>query len=348
MGRRPYRVEMVFPKHGSPKFFLVKDIKVKGKKRKVRKYLGIKKPTIDEIEKYRRDYAYHIEIKAALKRAELSSEFYTSEYLTKSEIINLEEIKYLYKTLMDFMTTNEIETYEKNFEVHYIQGTTAIEGNTISIQEAHDLLINEIIPKQKSLREINEVQNFKKVVAYRNRYRGKVTLDFIKTLHSLILSNIDTESAGSFRRSDNVGIEGCDLKMSPHVVIEEELENLISQYYQNVEDMHHPFEQAILFHYNFEIIHPFTDGNGRVGREILNYMLKRANFPKLLFLGEDRSTYINALKCGNDGNYQDMTKTFAWLIKKQRYDILKSNLADFVKPIERKGQLLITDFVDIR
>jgi Fic family protein len=42
----------------------------------------------------------------------------------------------------------------------YIYGTTAIEGNTLTLQETHYLLNEEIVPKEKSLREINEVQNF--------------------------------------------------------------------------------------------------------------------------------------------------------------------------------------------
>jgi Fic family protein len=62
----------------------------------------------------------------------------------------------------------------------YIHGTTAIEGNTLTLRETHYLLNEEIVPKEKFLREINEVQNFKYVKAYLEKYKGKVDLKFIR------------------------------------------------------------------------------------------------------------------------------------------------------------------------
>jgi Fic family protein len=92
------------------------------------------------------------------------------------------------------------------------------------------------------------------------------------------------------------------------------------------------------------MIHPFTDGNGRVGREIFNYMLTRIGYPKLLFLGSDRTTYIKSLKMGNDEKYADMIEVFSDLITKQRLDILKENLKKVVVPPKKTGQLRITDY----
>jgi Fic family protein len=70
----------------------------------------------------------------------------------------------------------------EEFEVSYIQGTTAIEGNTLTLREACDLLYSGIPPQGKSLREMNEVQNFKKMTAYRQRHNKKIDVNFIKQL----------------------------------------------------------------------------------------------------------------------------------------------------------------------
>jgi len=344
MGRKPYRVEVNYPKRGKPQYYLVKDVKVRGKKRKIRKYLGVVPPSVKDVEKYRERYAYEIELKAATKRAELSSAFYSSKYLTFEQLRTIEEIRFIYKTFTGLLTTDEIEIYERNFEVRYVQGTTSIEGNTITLKEAYNLLVNDLPPNQKSLREINEVQNFKRVKAYRDKFRGKVSIDFIKTLHHLIMNNIAIDSAGIFRRIDDIGIVGYDFRVTPSVLIESELNKIIEKYYENLKQGRHPFEEAVKFHHKFEMIHPFTDGNGRVGREILNYMLTRIGYPKLLFLGEDRDAYIKSLKLGDQGNYADMIQAFTGLIIKQRSIILKENLKEVVLPPKKNGQLRITDF----
>jgi len=99
-----------------------------------------------------------------------------------------------------------------------------------------------------------------------------------------------------------------------------------------------------MFHYTFETIHPFTDGNGRVGREILNYMLKKERFPKLLFLGRDRDRYISALRMGNEERYGDMVSSMAELILSQRMEILRRNLEKVIEPPKKSGQMRLTDF----
>jgi Fic family protein len=253
----------------------------------------------------------------------------------------------MYDTFYDLLTTNEIDVYELNFDTKYIQGTTAIEGNTLSLKQAHDLLIDGLMPKNKSLREINEVQNFKQVKLYRDKYRGKVSMDFILTLHSLIMNNIDVNSAGTFRRTDDIWIQGCDIRVTPAELIEEELSSAIDRYYERIEVKSvHPFEAAVLFHFDFELIHPFTDGNGRVGREIFNYMLKRGGYPRLLFLGADREKYINSLHLGNEERYGEMIEIFYSLIYEQRWHILTENLKKVVVP-PRKTQKGIMEFIRV-
>jgi Fic family protein len=344
MAKKPYRIEVSSPTHGKPKYFLVKDVKVRDKKRKAMKYIGTELPPPAELEAFKLEHAYEMEIKAAKKKSELSASFFTSEYLSANQISELENLRYIYAAVTNLLTVNEAETYEKNFEINYISGTTQFEGNTLTLTQTKYLLLSGMTPKDKSLREINEVQNFKKVIDYRNRYRGKVTLDFIRNLHALVMDNIDPESAGTFRRTDDVAITGCPLDLAPAAAIEAELQAALEAYYSRLENECHPFEAAVLFHYTFEAIHPFSDGNGRVGREIFNYMLKKEKFPRLLFLGEDREIYITALQAGNDGDMAGMVTFLANLILQQRMSILSENLKKVVIPPKKKGQMRLVDF----
>jgi fido (protein-threonine AMPylation protein) len=338
--RKHYRVETNYF-DGKPYYYLAKDVKYKSKRTKVRVYLGHILPSADEIEKLRMTYAFELEARAAEKRAELSSTFYLPKYLTPEGIKNVEKIRHYNRTFLDALTPSEVAVYQQAFEINYIHGTTSIEGNTFSSNQAFDLLINNITPNDKTLREINEVQNFKKVVVFREKYKGKVTLDFIKTLHSLIMNNIDIESAGVFRRID-VGIAGCDISLTPAILIKPELNKLIDEYYEQLDNAVHPFEAAVLFHYGFELIHPFTDGNGRVGREIFNYMLRKCGYPRLLFLGRDRETYLQSLKFGNEEMYPQMISLFVDLIMRQQMNVLIERIKEVTTPI-RKEQLTLDE-----
>jgi len=270
----------------------------------------------------------------------LGAFYFSAMYFFKA--FSISSLSFLAEPVL--FTTSEIEVYERNFDIKYVQGTTSIEGNTLTLQQTKDLLVDGLMPKDKSLREINEVQNFKKVKTYRDKYRGKLTIDFIRTLHSLIVSNIDVQSAGTFRRTDDVWIQGCDLRLTPKELIVSELKQAIDTYYGGLEKRLHPFEAAVLFHHEFELIHPFTDGNGRVGREIFNYMLKKNGYPKLLFLGSDRNKYIESLRLGNEEKYSDMIQIFFDLIYKQRYHILIENLKNVVVPPQKSPQRLLSDF----
>ena len=353
MARKPYRVEINYSKNKQKKYFLVKDIFYNNKKSKVRKYLGSGDipPSYEEIELYRK-FAFDLELKAARAIGKLGETKFIFEFLTPEEIGQLEELKYLYKRFYQLLSENEVKVYEQNFELRYVGGTTKIEGNTLSLAEVKDILMEGILPQHKSHREINEIQNFINVKKYRDSHKKKVDLTFIKEIHALIMHNIDNENAGIFRRTDDFGIVGCDLALCPAIEIESGLEEILNYYYTRINTGYHPFEEAIMFHYFFEIIHPFSDGNGRVGRELLNYLLMRSKYPKLLFLGEGREEYLNALRLGNDENFKEMVSRFFDIIMRQRMDIITKNIEKMLQTLpdiddarKRKStQLSLSDF----
>jgi Fic family protein len=343
-----YRLERHSSKDGAEKYYLVKDIKVGKKNAKVRKYIGSSAPSLGELKNLSEGLTLEIETQAVEKASHLSHARYSTKYLSKEMSERLELLRYTYKAFTEILTTDEKRKYEEEFEINYVQGTTAIEGNTLTLRDTRDLLCSGLLPEKKSLREINEVQNFRRVIVYRNRYRGRLSKRFIKDLHALIINNIDHESAGTFRRTDLIGISGCDQTLTPSFEIEEELDKIINNYYNNVEAGAHPFEEAVLFHYHFEMIHPFTDGNGRVGRELFNYLLMRSKppYPKLLFLGRDRPGYLQALKHGNEERYAEMATDFAELIIRQRQKVLEDNFRRIMESGQR-GQMRLSDFIEI-
>ncbi len=291
-------------------YYLAKTIRVNDKVFQIREKIGKTQPTQNEIVELTSNPNLALEIKALEKRLVEGESRYKIKYLQPSDIRELEKSKYWGYISSIFLTPSEKEYFEINNELEYVHGTTAIEGNTFSLQQVDDLLQKNVPPSNKTLREINEVQNYNIVQKYRESYKGKATIPFIRKLHEIIMDKIDIEGAGHFRRIDSIGVRGVDIAVCPAIMIENELQKIIDEYYKNIHTNGHPFEEAVLFHYKFEIIHPFLDGNGRVGREVLNHILTKARFPRLIVNKRDREKYLDALQYGNLECFDEMLSIF--------------------------------------
>jgi Fic family protein len=321
---RLYRIESQRLKNHEI-YYLVKSIRAGIKVTKARIKLGNIKPTPREEETLTTTPNHGLE--AEILRLQVDAETRKhSRYLEADTLRRVEESRHWEHFFKLFLNKAEREQVESGQETEYVAGTTAIEGNTFTVQQVDELLQRGEAPSGKSLREINEVQNYLKVAEYRDNYRGRVTTPFIKLIHALVMLNIDTESAGQFRRIDTIGIRGVDASVAPAIMIAEDLENLIMEYYSKIGAGGNPFEEATLFHYGFEMIHPFTDGNGRVGREVLNHMLSRAGYPRLIVRRPNREKYLSALRSGNEGDSKRLVNQFAELLLDDRETLFKSIL----------------------
>lgn len=313
------------PSASGDKYYLVKDIRVGKRGTKVSRLIKTgSPPTPEEQTDAMQKYGSEILINASKKYGELRSQTLKYAYIPKSIGREIEKIRYIHKISQDTLTSHELEEYEKNCEYQYVHGTTSIEGNTLDLRQTKHLLSDNIAPDNKLLREINEVQNFKLVKNYRDSYKKPVTVEFIRKIHQFIMTNIDIEMAGVFRRSNAIVIVGYDGLLPPADMIEESLQGIIDEYYQKVSEGYCPFEQAVLFHHNFECIHPFNDGNGRTGREIFNYLLIRDKFPRMFFIAENfRKQYLEALNRGDNEDYTGMIALFASMIIKQHARVMR-------------------------
>jgi Fic family protein len=113
----------------------------------------------------------------------------------------------------------------------------------------------------------------------------------IRGLHQLILKNIDDQNAGRYR-SINVRIVGAQHIPPDAVLVNEQMSALITWYENQVL---HPIERAAQLHTRFVGIHPFTDGNGRTARLLLNLELLKAGFPAVVLPVEKRLAYYQML-----------------------------------------------------
>ncbi|MFH1072537.1 MAG: Fic family protein [Nanoarchaeota archaeon] len=189
---------------------------------------------------------------------------------------------------LDELTKKEIL---KHFVIAYAFNTASIEGNTITLKQARDLLTEERVPKDKSLREIYDVQNTEKVFMMIIHERRDVSHEFIQEIHRRLLEHIDPREG---YRTGEVRVFKAAFKSTPAPYVKTDM-GLLLQWYHEQEKKIHPFVLAILFHHKFEKIHPFMDGNGRTGRMLMNSILLQHDSPPIIIRKKNRTAYLDVL-----------------------------------------------------
>ena len=191
-----------------------------------------------------------------------------------------------------------VENLKKYFDVELTYNSNAIEGNTLTITETKVILEDGLtIGKGKSLKEHLEVINHKEAIDYVEDIVSEdtdVSERVIKDLHYLILKSIDNKYAGEYRQN-NVIISGSKHIPVEHFLVKEKMTELI-EWYNCSKNKKHPIELAAEFHFRYVYIHPFTDGNGRTARLLMNLILMRNGYPITVIRTENREEYMKALE----------------------------------------------------
>jgi hypothetical protein len=110
---KPFRYKLESEKYDnrSPKYFLVRYISFKGKHSRVRQYLGTTEPTSEVLTNAIRDFAYDLELKAAEKLADMACSYYTADYLSQSEVKEIEKLRFLHNSYISSLRTLHKITY---------------------------------------------------------------------------------------------------------------------------------------------------------------------------------------------------------------------------------------------
>ena len=176
-------------------------------------------------------------------------------YFLKEKLTEVEACKLHYNTefqKQDSLTKNEII---KNFIIEFAHNTTSIEGNTIKLNEVRNLLEEGKTPKNKTLREIYDLQNTEKVFFEIINLKKEINHDLIIEVHKKLLDNIDKRIG---YRTKDVHVIKANFKSTPAPYVKTDMDLLLKWYQENKEKLH-PLVLAQIFHHKFEKIHPFMD-----------------------------------------------------------------------------------------
>lgn len=186
--------------------------------------------------------------------------------------------------------------YLEEIVIEMAHHSTAIEGNTLTIDETRTILKENFIDikRKVALRDVYEVSNYKSVINYLHK-DYPFDVETVKLFHR-ILTNNTLHNPGHFKTEENT--VGGKLTTHPSRVKEEMYHWVDNVNYRlnlaQTDD--EKLEIIAESHIQFENIHPFTDGNGRTGRLLMVYLAIKQNIIPFIIQKEDRSKYISYLK----------------------------------------------------
>lgn len=191
-----------------------------------------------------------------------------------------------------------IQNLDEWYKVELTYTSNAIEGNTLTRQETALVVEKGITVEGKSIIEhleaINHAKAWEYVMTLQNKDRKDISELTIRDIHALILHRIDMTNAGRYRTVP-VRISGSRVVLPNPMKVPLRMKQFINYLHISKDST---IDIAIRAHFDFVSIHPFSDGNGRTGRLLMNLILIQDGFPPAIIRKEDRKAYINSIEKG--------------------------------------------------
>ncbi len=180
-----------------------------------------------------------------------------------------------------------------------VYNSNAIENSTLTLKETEKILMELEVSKNVSLREVFEAKNLARVMEYVKSGTHEISREVILLLHRMLLTNIKDDIAGKFREKGEYVRIGTYIAPAPEH-IERTLGDALSEYSSDQEAYF--TDKIAKFHLDFETLHPFVDGNGRIGRMIINLQLLKIGFPPVIIRDKEKDYYYSAFKAYQDNH----------------------------------------------
>jgi len=253
-------------------YYLEHSLKVNGRVEKKEKYLGKRIPKdISGIKK------------------QFMNEIYREKWYNK-----LDEIKVNFGKYLQTLPEEIREKYIEQFMIKFTYNTNRIEGGSLTFKDTSKLLHDNITPSDRPVKDIREAENHKKLFYKILKYKKDINLGTVLEWHHDLFRETKPGIAGKIRNYQ-VGISGTDVELPSPIELNAMLKEFFGWYNANKAKLH-PVELAALVHYRFVSVHPFGDGNGRISRLLMNFVLHKHDFPMMDISYKNRDSYYTALE----------------------------------------------------
>ena len=276
-------------------YYLGHTCRIKGKVHKIEKYLGTSIPS--NIEEIKNRFIFDI---------------YKERWFSV-----FEKIKTEYNKENKSMPISARDKELNSFMIKFTYDSQRIEGSKLTLRDTANLLERGITPREKPIRDCKEAEAHKQVFYEICNYNRDLSLQTVLYWHKNLFLETKQDIAGKIR---NHGVAISGSRFTPPAPFE--IQILIDEFfnwYEKNRKKKNPVELAAKVHLKFVTIHPFSDGNGRISRLMMNFVLNKLGYPMLDIPYENRNSYYNALeKSQTKGNELIFVQ---WFFKKY----LKSN-----------------------
>jgi Fic family protein len=257
---------------GKTYFYLEHTVREKGKRKTRSVYLGSRLPADLDEEKRR----------------------FVSELDQARWFGDFERIRQNYRAEQKATPGSAHEKGLREFSVRFTYDTQRIEGSTLTLRETARLLEERISPGEKPISEVLEAESHHKVFLEMLRTKGDLSPRLVLDWHWKLFKDTKADIAGKVRRH---GVRIAGSRFVPPSPVE--LQALLTEFfawYRKVAPTLNPVALAALVHLKFVSMHPFADGNGRISRLMMNFVLYRHGFPMLNIEYRGRAAYYRSLE----------------------------------------------------
>ena len=266
-------------------YYLVKNVRITPTKvRKLRVFLGRKVPKHDDLQKY------FVELEKR-RMAQYETKWIPKELVEKVDDLSA-SITVFHKTPSGAIP--------KDFLVRYTYNTNAIEGNRLTLRQTALILSDKIAPQGTRMEDVIEALNAVDAWNLVKSYRSRLNKAFLCKIQYAITKQTSCRIQGGYRDSEVRIMGSKHIPPGPNEITKL-LERLFSDFYAKKKILH-PIELATLLHNKFVNIHPFTDGNGRTARLLMNWVLLRNKFPPVIIEVSNKEKYYNVIEAADGGD----------------------------------------------
>lgn len=236
-------------------------------------------------------------------------------YFPPNGIETLEKARFAHRALTHELFSREFSLFKSLFYILFMLNSNRAEGSKVTRPEIEEIISRRIKPKTAIEKEIiNSIDAINFALSDKMKWNEKS----IKNIHQFLFWNIHPEIAGRYKQVEVVVNNSAT---TPSKEVKREMKQLLIWLKNNAKM--YPPRLALEFHWRFEAIHPFEDGNGRVGRILLNSLLIKQGYAPVIFFSDNHRAYCQAIAKAIVGNKKPLARHFVDSVKKTEKAIEK-------------------------